>query len=128
MLTGFNSTTGLGAPVEVVNGALRVTSGAATVSVVETLTATTLTAAATAVVIAAANTNRRTLSIMNTGTGTLYVGFANTVAAANGLPVAPASGALGQGGSYEWQAGFAPTGAIYAFSTAGTTCVVKEGV
>lgn len=93
----------------------------------ESLTATTITALATAAVVKAASTTRKTLDLYNTGTGTIYFGYSSAVTASNGVPLAPAGSALDQGGSYSWGLGAAPPVALYVYSTAGSTVIVKEG-
>lgn len=96
--------------------------------VTETLTATAIVAGAAAVPVIAANANRKTLDLINTGTGTIYFGITSAVNASTGWPMAPAGSANDQGGSYQWSLGHAPPGALYVFSTAGSTVIVKEGV
>jgi len=80
----------------------------------------------TATALVGRNINRQYLAIQNTGTGAVTITFqANPVIGA-GLSLDPASGAGGQGGSWEWSASV-PTQPIYAISSAGTTVVVIEG-
>jgi hypothetical protein len=60
--------------------------------------------------------------LINPGAGDAFFGFASTVTAANGWPL------YASGGGFTWALGEAPAGAIYVFSTAGTTIIAKEGV
>jgi hypothetical protein len=88
----------------------------------EALTATPIVAAATGAVVIAANANRKTLCLINPGAGDAFFGFASTVNAATGWPL------YAGGGGFTWALGEAPTGAVYVFSTVGTTIIAKEGV
>lgn len=73
------------------------------------------------------NMNRCYLAIQNTGTGALSFGFDGIPAAGAGPSLDPASGAGGQGGSWEFKEAI-PIDAVYGFSTAGTTVIVMEGI
>jgi hypothetical protein len=83
--------------------------------------------AGTATQLAAANPARRTLAVVNIGTNPATMGFANTVVAGQGWPLAAANAAGGQGGGFEWPAQAVHGGAVWAVSAAGTSIVVLEG-
>lgn len=121
MLSGFDSSTGLSSPVEVVSGALRVSSStAAAGNITETITVVPIVAAATAVVVVAANAARKTLVLMNDAADAWY-GYSSGVTASTGMP-------LPAGGGFAWGLGETDPRAVYVFSTAGTTIRVKQGV
>jgi hypothetical protein len=94
--------------------------------VTNTLAVVTL-AAGVATQVVAANANRRALAIANIGAGLASMGFANTVTAGAGWPLASAGTPGDQGGGYEWPAAAVHTGAVWAISAAGTTLAVMEG-
>jgi hypothetical protein len=92
--------------------------------------------------VAAANLNRYELTIQVTGTNPATIGFGSAPVAGQGLTLAGASAAGGQGGSRIWslntraqpenyyaikdEGDAMPVAAIWAISTAGTTIVVIE--
>src|SRR6202161_1164816 len=90
----------------------------------------TVVANATAVMIVNGNPNRNYLNIQNTGTGDLSVGYDSTLVSRGGSCFAcldpSGTGSGGQGGSFEYKTHI-PTGAIWAFSVAGTTISITEG-
>jgi hypothetical protein len=91
-------------------------------------TSTTL-AANTPVQIAAANPGIVALIMANCGTGALVWKCGSPpTSATDGTPLDPASAIGGQGGSIVLFADFAIRDAIYAWSTAGTTVNVKQGL
>ena len=87
---------------------------------------TTLSAAVGATLLAA-NPRRCYLAIQVTGTNPASFGFDSIPAAGGGISLDGASGAGGQGGSWEW-VDAVPVDAVYGFSTAGTDVVVIEGI
>lgn len=101
------------------SGVLQVTIRPGTIT--DTITKTQIVAGAAAVQVAAANPNRKTLLLLNDGTGDAYYGFSSSLNASDGGMPAKADG------GYEWTLGSAPTGAVFVFSTAGTIIRVKEG-
>lgn len=104
-------------------GALQVgVKGGATVA----LTVVTL-PAGTATQLVAANANRRYLALSNIGTGLGTVGFANTITAGNGWPLAAAASAGAAGGNFTFHPESVHTGAVWGVSAAGTTVAVLEG-
>lgn len=73
------------------------------------------------------NPARQYLAIMNTNTGSATIHFRTLpTSASGGIALDPASGAGGQGGSWEWKDPV-PTNPVYAYSAVGTTIVVIEG-
>ena len=120
-LAGFNSATSAVVPIGVIllpdgTYAVKTTAGAGTATA--TMVApVTVTEAATLVL--AANTARRGHVLFNSGLQTLYVGVANTITTATGIPVAP-------GAEFDLDArGVAYTGAIYGITAAGVTTSVR---
>lgn len=83
--------------------------------------------AATPKQILPAKFNRQRLIVQNTGTGSLQFGFGSSAAASAGISLDPASGALGQGGSYDFGE-VVSTDSIWAVSTAGTTISIVEAL
>jgi len=77
--------------------------------------------------IAAASARRSSLAVANIGTGLASLGFASTVTAGNGWPLAAASASGDQGGAYEWPTAAIHTGEVWAVSAAGTAVAVMEG-
>jgi hypothetical protein len=91
-------------------------------------TSTTL-SAMTPVQIAPACPNIQGLVISNSGTGSLCFKFGSAPASAvDGTGLDPASTAGGQGGSMVLTGDVCFSDAIWAWSTAGTTVNVKQGV
>jgi hypothetical protein len=87
----------------------------------ETLTATTIVAGAAAAVVQAASNSRKTLGLINTGANDAWFGWSSAVNASTGWPL------YANGGGYGWALGEAPTGALYVYSTSGTTIIAKQG-
>jgi hypothetical protein len=90
--------------------------------VTDTISTTPIAANATAVQVVAANPARKTLTLINDGTGDAYYGYASTVTAATGMPL------YANGGGKEWGLGETDPRAVYVFSVPGTTVRVSEGV
>lgn len=83
--------------------------------------------AATSSPVIAANRSRRFLGIQNIGTDRANLGFAGSATVDSGWALASGGAAGDQGGALTLSSTEAVhTGAIYAYSTAGTTLVVLE--
>jgi hypothetical protein len=76
-----------------------------------------------------ANTHRRYLGFMNTGTGAATLAFGGTAAVnGSGWVIDQASAAGRQGGSMVWESSAIASGEVHAISQIGTTIVVLEGL
>lgn len=92
------------------------------------VTSLAIVAAAGGVQVVPASNSRVSLTIQNTGTGAVTIGFGSAPTAGISLSLDPASAAAGQGGSRVWDGtDRIPSDSIWAFSTAGSTIVVMEG-
>jgi len=75
-----------------------------------------------------ANTARKYLSVVNTGTGPCRLIFgAGTPSANLGDPLGAAAAAGGQGGTRTFENSYVPSGAVSAFCSAASTLSVMEG-